>query len=140
MDNTYAEYTFQNGDRYEGNWSHGMLCGKGKYIKAGGKEYLDGTWDDDKPVGLVEHQEPDGRVYVGQFKTGLRHGRGELRLPADGGKFQCEFRDGVMVGKVSRISYSTFDGLTGRRIPPAEAAMIPGYINTLNQEEPGSTP
>ncbi len=69
--------------RYEGEWRGGMLCGQGTYYKADGKETIEGNWNNNTVTGMCEHREPEGRVYVGMLKDGLRHGRGRLTLPGE---------------------------------------------------------
>ena len=67
-----------------------MLCGQGTYYKADGKETIEGNWNNNTVTGMCEHREPDGRVYVGMLKDGLRHGRGRLTLPGEEQMFGCQ--------------------------------------------------
>jgi len=39
--------TYQNGDRYEGNWHEGLKSGKGNYFFSDGSTY-EGLWEDDE--------------------------------------------------------------------------------------------
>lgn len=44
---------------------------------AGGKTY-EGQWEDSLPNGFIREIDPDGDLYVGQYKAGKRHGQGKL--------------------------------------------------------------
>lgn len=50
----FGKLTFENGDKYEGNFKNGIFNGQGTFTSASG-------W-----------------VYEGQFKNGLAHGQGKL--------------------------------------------------------------
>ena len=61
--------TYNDGDKYVGEWKNGKKHGQGTQTF------------------------PDGSKYVGEWKDGLLHGQGTLTFP-DGGKYVGEFKDG----------------------------------------------
>ena len=63
-------------ERYEGDLINGMRNGQGKlYYKNGNIKY-EGEFANDKFEGTGKFYYTDGNYYIGQFKNGLKHGKG----------------------------------------------------------------
>ena len=133
--------TYANGDVYTGELDRATPCGTGIVRYADGRT-LEGTFVDgkaegeaaltsasgDRYHGSVVASEPsgfgewtsatDGSVYVGEFRHGLREGRGRLELP-DGGASEGEWSHGELDGQaeVRRADGSYYRGhfLSGQR-------------------------
>lgn len=72
--------TYDNGDRYEGEFEDGKKHGQGKYDwkeKNDQLDYYDGTWKNDSAEGFGSSM-IRGQFYTGEFKNGKRHGEGQL--------------------------------------------------------------
>ncbi len=115
----YGKTILEDGSVYEGELVDGRFCGHGTVTKDGeliydcefdgGKPRLGfmkmedggdyrGEIDDFSPCGNGVMKYPNGDVYEGDWKDGLRDGSGVLRL-ADGGCYEGEFSDDEMSGE-----------------------------------------
>ena len=139
-------------ERYEGAWSNDVLQGHGDHYEPGGRiyegEFKDGwrhgrgrihliSKEASKPT-LAEKQDlvPRSRPAT-QSITGPVVGKGgnpaagQGTLEGAGAGMQCEWRNGVMMGKVDKVWYRLFERegvLDGE-----DAHSTAGYINTINQ-------
>jgi hypothetical protein len=68
-------YTWENGDRYEGDFIKNNRTGKGKFV-----------WK-------------DGSYYIGEWKEGNRHGFGKMTLPQNSSYISSYGSNGKWVGK-----------------------------------------
>ena len=67
---------YENGNYYQGEEIDCKRNGKGKeYYKNGDIKY-DGDWIDDLPEGTGKYIDADGNYYIGQFKKGVKNGKG----------------------------------------------------------------
>lgn len=74
---------------YEGSWSKGSRCGRGKQLWINGAMY-EGDWKDNVPHGRGSMSWPSGDSYSGEFESGYRTGKGEFRY-ANGDTYKGEF-------------------------------------------------
>jgi hypothetical protein len=100
--NGYGVQTFQNGNRYEGEWKDGSFNGHGIfYWKDGGK--YDGEWKDGLKSGIGYDVYGDGPTYEGEFEHGMRNGHGVMTWP-DGHRYDGEWLNGEQNGPGVLIS------------------------------------
>merc|ERR1711915_733733 len=101
----YGVMRWQNGDRYEGDWSDGLRQGKGKYTSksTGGKydgqyknEKYEGKWEAGLKEGEGKFTYASGDVFTGPYVAGNRHGMGEL-VKADGEVRSENYEEGKLV-------------------------------------------
>ncbi|MBF0274592.1 MAG: hypothetical protein HQK84_05105 [Nitrospinae bacterium] len=72
----YGTFEWSNNNKYKGEWLNGKRHGKGVFTDGSGFEY-NGEWENDKKHGKgVEKQLPEFYVYEGDFKDGMRSGKG----------------------------------------------------------------
>ena len=104
---------------YDGEWKHGMRCGKGLYsqFSKGGRSHsyeYDGTWLDDREHGQGVATESSQKglhcatvteTYTGEFREGKRHGHGVVVSDnfdgnfTDGqNRFEGDFENGRAIG------------------------------------------
>ena len=84
-------YTWAIGDRYEGELRDGEFHGHGVYTWADGARY-EGEFRDDKFHGRAVFTAADGSRYEGEFRDDKRYSRAVL-TEADGSRYKGEFRD-----------------------------------------------
>lgn len=89
--------TFPNGDRYEGEFEHGLFNGWGVYTYSNGDRY-EGEFKNDMKWGRGTLTYRDGDKYIGEFKNDMKHGRGSY-LFHNGDRYVGEFRNDMMNGK-----------------------------------------
>eukprot|EP01094_Clydonella_sp_ATCC50884_P027705 TRINITY_DN8074_c0_g1_i3.p1 TRINITY_DN8074_c0_g1~~TRINITY_DN8074_c0_g1_i3.p1 ORF type:complete len:701 (+),score=215.49 TRINITY_DN8074_c0_g1_i3:47-2149(+) len=124
-------HSFENGDKYDGDWEYGKPNGKGAYWYKNGNVYT-GKMREGKPHGQGKLQyksgglyeggwkqgKPDGRgvlhlgeaVFSGQYSQGQKHGKGKLTWPNGDvyeGAWSADRRHGS--GKLTTAS-ATYDG------------------------------
>ncbi|HLP33975.1 MAG TPA: hypothetical protein VK202_10900 [Bacteroidia bacterium] len=68
---------FENGNRYEGNFSHNKRSGFGKAINKNGDGYQ-GQWKNDRFNGKGTYTWKNGDRFEGYFKDAQRNGKGKL--------------------------------------------------------------
>lgn len=68
---------FENGNRYEGNFSHNKRNGFGKAINKNGDGY-EGQWKNDRFNGKGTYSWKNGDRFEGYFKDAQRNGKGKL--------------------------------------------------------------
>ena len=83
--------TYNNGDKYIGEWHEDYKHGNGIYIFADGEKYV-GEYKYDKKDGHGEYTFASGEKYIGEWKDNKYHGQGEFAF-ADGAKYIGEFKD-----------------------------------------------
>eukprot|EP00047_Mylnosiga_fluctuans_P001550 m.220863 g.220863 ORF g.220863 m.220863 type:complete len:158 (+) comp10471_c0_seq1:47-520(+) len=94
----FHDYSYQDGDKYKGQWSQGDLKrhGMGLLTFADGTVYA-GQFAEGFFSGLGVLTFPDKSKYEGQFKEGKYNGFGVF-TKSDGVKFEGEFSDGKIQG------------------------------------------
>ena len=90
-----GQYTYKNGDRYDGDWVDGKRHGHGVSYYASGDRY-EGDYVDDKRHGHGVFYYANGNRYDGDFVDDKRHGHGVL-YNADGSHYEGEWSEGVEV-------------------------------------------
>jgi|ETNmetMinimDraft_11_1059920.scaffolds.fasta_scaffold86435_1 hypothetical protein len=93
---TNCSYTFENGNKYVGEWKKGKLHGQGTHIWANGNKYV-GEYKNDKMHGYGTFTSPPGHKYVGKWKNGRKHGQGTFTW-ADGNKYVGGWKKGKKYG------------------------------------------
>ena len=93
-----------NKEIYEGEFKNGLKSGKGKYTYPNG-DYYEGEWYNGKKHGrgiyvwLYNKETQNKKIYDGQFKYDLMHGRGQLRDDLKKIAIDVEFQDGILVSQ-----------------------------------------
>jgi S1-C subfamily serine protease len=105
--NCFGTYTFNNGDKYVGEWRDDKRNGKGTDTYANGDKYV-GESKDDKQNGQGTYTYADGNRYVGEFKDGKQNGQGTLTY-ANGNRYVGEYKDDKRTGQ------GTFTWVDGER-------------------------
>ena len=83
-----------------------------KYFKSDeAKETLTGMYNRNAPLKLKEHRYRSGAIYIGEWRGGLRHGRGNMVWP-DNARYEGEwqFNHANGVGKFFHIDGDVYDG------------------------------
>jgi len=130
---------WQNGDRYEGDWSGGLRSGAGRYSsKATGGAY-EGTYANDLKCGNGKYEFSNGDYYDGEWKNGLRHGTGTYVWKELNEKYDGSWEAGLKEGK-GVFSYPNGDKFTGpyvngNRQGKGELVKVDGEIRTENYKE-----
>ena len=83
--NGYNEVTFENGDKYHGEWTDGVINGNGSFYFSNGDSYV-GEYKDGKMHGKGVFTWVNGDVYNGEYKNDLMDGHGEFTW-ANGDKY-----------------------------------------------------
>lgn len=89
-------FVWNNGDRYEGDFSSGIRTGHGTFVWTNGNRY-DGEFMEDRREGLGTMRWTDGTVYDGDFIDGKLSGKGKLQW-ANGEMYVGRFEDDRMEG------------------------------------------
>ena len=82
--NCFGTYTFDDGDKYVGEYKDDKHHGQGTYTYANGDKYV-GEWKDNKHHGQGTYTFANGDKYVGEHKDDKQHGQGTYTY-ADGTK------------------------------------------------------
>lgn len=70
-------YTWNNGDKYVGEWYAGKKHGAGEYFySSGNKKHYVGNWHKDQICGNGTLTYSDGAKYIGSFRNDVPHGYG----------------------------------------------------------------
>ena len=110
---------FNNGDVFEGEYSHGKRKGKGSLFISSKKTRLEGLWEDNRMVlesFIVRYA--NGDIWEGPLRKVkgeyLRHGRGSLKITSDGSVIIANWQDDIMVdtndGRIKLSNGSSFKG------------------------------
>jgi hypothetical protein len=95
----YGIYTWESGNKYEGEWKNNKRHGKGTLYFKDGDIYV-GEYKDGKRNGQgVYTWKEDGSKYVGEYKDGKRNGQGVYTWKEDGSKYVGEYKDGKRNGQ-----------------------------------------
>ena len=81
-DNRFGTVTFDNGEKYVGEWKDNKAHGQGTFTSVNGDKYV-GEIRDHKRHGQGTYTRANGDKYVGEFSDDKRHGQGTL-YAADG--------------------------------------------------------
>ena len=90
-----GQYTYKNGDRYDGDWVDDKRHGHGVYYFASGNRY-DGDWVDGNYHGHGVFYYANGDRYDGDYVDDKRHGHGVFYY-ADGSHYEGEWSEGVVL-------------------------------------------
>jgi len=93
---------------YWGNFIEGKKNGKGKYEDLIKDSIYEGEFVDDKKNGYGEEKYNDGIIYKGQFKDGLKEGKGTLILKKNKNEtdiYEGEFKEDKICG-IGRIIFN----------------------------------
>eukprot|EP00936_MAST-01D_sp_MAST-1D-sp1_P000372 g372.t1 len=97
-----------NGDRYEGEFKHGVRDGIGKFTSADGDVY-NGSWKNGCKHGQGTWIAHDGDSYEGGWKDNVRHGKGIATRQGEASMEGC-WSNGLLEQRYSRIeSQSNID-------------------------------
>ena len=89
---TLALGLHDNGDKYIGQWYHGMFQGSGVYDSSNGEQYR-GDYVREMRNGMGVLRKPDGTRYEGKFKDDKKHGAC-VEFFANGNKLHGEYQNG----------------------------------------------
>lgn len=95
--NGHGAYYWSSGDKYEGNWVLGKMCGQGIKTMANGDKYA-GSWHDDKANGFGVKTFAGGDRHEGEYSADLRHGHG-VYYWTSGDRFEGVWQLGEQRGK-----------------------------------------
>ena len=89
--------------KYEGNFLEGKKSGKGKYEDLIKKSIYEGDFLEDKKNGFGIEKYNDGSIYKGEFKDGVKEGKGNLILRSSKNKgndliYNGEFKNNQICG------------------------------------------
>jgi hypothetical protein len=96
-DNCFGTYTYDDGDKYVGEWQDNEHNSQGTLTLASGNKYV-GEWKDGDFNGQGTYTYADGAKYVGEFRDGDFNGQGTYTF-ADGTKYVGEFKDDEFNGQ-----------------------------------------
>jgi hypothetical protein len=121
----YGVETYQNGDKYDGDFKRGIAHGMGTYTFHAGGEIYQGDFRNGKRHGRGKFYYPDGRTLESSFKNGQNVGKAIHcwnRGPPHGHCIESEFKFGQPVGKgiITRMNgdrYEAVDGQPKRKLP-----------------------
>ena len=105
--NGYGTFRWDDGDVYEGYWSHDQRHGRGTFRSYEGWSYT-GDYYNDEMHGHGRYTFDDGGYYEGEFRNGDFNGKGK-RVYADGTYYDGEWKDdeknGYGIGTYADGSY-----------------------------------
>ena len=116
--------TYDNGDKYIGEFKDGKPNGQGTFTDASGKKY-EGEFKDGVPNGHGIVTDTSGNKYEGEFKDGVLNGQGTL-TSENGEKYEGEFKDGQPNGQGS-LTYANgnqYEGEFKDGIPNGQGKLI----------------
>jgi hypothetical protein len=103
-------YTWNNGDKYQGEFLHGQRQGRGVLRSHRGWVY-EGEWRNDKPHGKCTLTYGDGTVFSGSFVNNARQGEGQTTLK-NGDAYMCTYKEDKVHGSVVYV-FANGDKATG---------------------------
>ena len=103
-DNCVGTHTWDNGEKYSGEWKDDKQHGQGTYTYIDGGKYV-GEHENGNANGQGTYTFANGDKYVGEVKDGKSHGQGVYTF-ASGTKYVGEYRDGKRNGQFT-VTYST---------------------------------
>ena len=89
--------TYDNGDKYEGDFVENVKEGKGTYDYSNGDKYV-GEFFEDAKDGYGIYYYKNGERYEGEFKEDKKHGHG-IYYYLDGDRYEGEFQNGFAEGR-----------------------------------------
>lgn len=97
FDNCIGEWSWPNGDSYNGGYSKGLKHGKGIYKWGHGDTFEGEYYLDKRKNGKYVHA--NGDVYIGEFKNSARWGKGTFYWTKLGEKFVGDWVDDKRTGQ-----------------------------------------
>jgi len=97
LDDPNGTYTWDNGNKYVGEWKDGDMNGRGVFTWGKGGRY-EGEFRNDKRHGHGVLHYANGASYDGQWREAKRHGRGVF-INTDGGKYDGQWKENYYHGK-----------------------------------------
>ena len=94
--NGKGTYTWESGNKYEGEFKDGLFHGIGKFYYSNGDIYV-GSWEKDKKKGQGVFTSFDGNSYDGEWLNNKEHGKGVF-LTNDGDRYEGSWIDGFLNG------------------------------------------
>jgi len=97
----FGTYTYQNGDKYVGEFKNGKADGLGKFLLQSGDTYVGEVKDDDLN-GQGTYTWASGDKYIGNHKNGMGNGQGTfiwVTGESAGDKYEGEVKDDVINGQ-----------------------------------------
>ena len=91
-------YTWENGDKYIGEWKEGVQSGLGTFTTHDGHQYS-GQWAHGRANGYGVYKSNQGVVYEGYWRDFLKHGYGTEINSETGDKYIGNFYLGKFHGK-----------------------------------------
>jgi hypothetical protein len=100
-DKCFGTVTYDNGDKYVGEWKDDKMNIHGSYTYANGNKHV-GEYKDNKANGQGTYIYANGNKYVGEFKGNKKNGQG-IFIYANGGKYDGEWKDDKYNGQGTYI-------------------------------------
>ena len=88
---------YRSGERFEGDWSNGVLDGTGMHVDEQGNRY-EGEFRSGMRTGRGRLLLVNGEIYQGSFADGKRHGEGRTTLPG-GTSYTSHWQHGREIGE-----------------------------------------
>jgi hypothetical protein len=108
--NGKGRFEIRTGEVFEGEWSDGLLEGKGMHVDADGNRY-EGMFSAGVPNGEGRLLSRNGEIFEGTFVDGLKQGKGRTRL-AGGTVYESEWDKGREIGgRPDLVADATVGGL-----------------------------
>ena len=86
-----SQYTFKNGDEYNGNWTDFKMNGFGVLTYSHSPDHrYQGDWKDNQKHGKGKEFFADGSTFEGNFYQGKKQGHGCFQWKQNS-KFTCQF-------------------------------------------------
>jgi len=119
-------------DHYQGDFRASRFSGRGCFVWGSGAQ-LEGLFEDSYCNRVGRKVYPDGRVYTGELRYDLEHGKGVMREPG-GRSYVALWKDGEVVKELVMSCAPEFD------LVPTEAGVNQGFSLQGNQGNftPGS--
>jgi len=109
----FGKYFYNCGDRYEGYFANGVPSGKGKYTSI--RNFIRYLYDGEFKAGIREGKgiltSEDGGIFEGNFQSDAKEGKGKNIYPNGDvyqGNYQNDMRDGI--GKMQYIRGDIYEG------------------------------